>query len=314
MPQQAAAAIRRRERLRILNRDTGTVQSVPDVPNRETAGGVLTSRGTFFRATDGSVTNFYEWAGGTPRLREGETNYLRQSPVSKRYLLWPLWQSTQGHRLVLRDVLLGRTTLLGNGNASNSAGDVSDYGEAVFLQGPEPANVFRYRSGTTTQLTHSTTYSHFGPLTDGVNVVYRKQVSGTQSQIAMYNDTTGEVVLRPATGANSSWFIPGRDYQPSGGWVAFTRIASIEGGAYRQVWVRSPQGVVTPLSSAFETDSFINGVRNGQVMFVNGGYLYLGRPGLAPRLVAPYASGVRSLWLGNSWHLYYGGVLYRVAF
>ena len=61
------------ERLRILDRSSGVVQAVPGVPGREPVNGVLTSRGTFFRSTDGSVINFYEWYGGTPRLREGET-------------------------------------------------------------------------------------------------------------------------------------------------------------------------------------------------------------------------------------------------
>jgi hypothetical protein len=129
----------------------------------------------------------------------------------------------------------------------------------------------------------------------------------------MYGDDIGEVVLRPATGAAVSWFVPKQDYLPSSGRVAFTRIATYEGAAYSQAWVRAPDGTVT-LLSPFISDSFINGMRNGQVMFVNEGYVYLGRPGAAPVLVMPYASGVKTVWLNDRWHVYYGRALYRLAF
>ena len=121
------------------------------------------------------------------------TSDLWTSPVSKRYLVWPIWLQGQGNYLMLRDVLLYKSTLLGNGTAGGIDGaDVGDYGDVVFLQGPAPYNVFRYRGGSTTQLTHSTTYSHQGPLTDGINVVYSKQVSDTRWQIVLYSDTAGE--------------------------------------------------------------------------------------------------------------------------
>jgi hypothetical protein len=63
-------------------------------------------------------------------------------------------------------------------------------------------------------------------------------------------------------------------------------VGSIDGGAYRQVWVRSPDGVETLPSRGFETDSHINSVKNGQVMFVNGGYLYVGRRARHPGSLA----------------------------
>jgi hypothetical protein len=72
------------------------------------------------------------------------------SAVSKRYAAWPLpWSSSQGYKLLLHDVLLNRDTVLGNGNVLNTDGHVSDWGEAVYAQGPAPDpchHVFQHRA------------------------------------------------------------------------------------------------------------------------------------------------------------------------
>ena len=81
-----------------------------------------------------------------------------------------------------------------------------------------------------------------GPFTDGTSSSANRCLIPMADRVGQ--DTAGEVVLRTA---NSGSRIPGRDYQPSGGWVAFTRFGSVDGGAYRQVWVRSPDGVETLL-------------------------------------------------------------------
>lgn len=300
-----------RVRLKVLSRTTGAIRTIPDIPYEEPFNEYLTSRGVMFGTIADDGVALYEWTGSTPRVHEGTPRGLQVSPVSKQYAVWPAWTvgpAGQGRYVHLRDVLSFSNTLLGDGNFTGVP-DVSDGGEVVFTQGPAPYNVFRYRNGQTTQLTQAQTYSNFDPLTDGINVVYRKQISSTHSEIVMYNDNVGEIVLRPSSGG---FFTPRIDYQPSGGWVGFTRINTIEGASVRQVWLRSPQGGLFPVS-AYDTDSFINAVGNGQVMFVNGGYLYLGRVGLAPVLIAPYAEGTQSLWLQGSWHVHFGGALYRVV-
>ena len=293
--------------LKVYNRVTGSLRVVPDRTGHTPGYEKLTARGVVYGITEDDENSVYEWNGGaTPLWNDGTPRGMRVSPNNKRYIIWPTWRP--GRYLNLRDVTLYTDTLIGNGKVADLA-DVADTGEVVFTAGPAPYNVFRYRAGQTVQLTHDTLWSNFNPLTDGINVVYRKQISDTASRIVMFNDSLGEVVLREASETN---FTPRDDYFPNGGWIAFTRINMANGNATRQVWLRSPAGRMTAISPA-GTDASILAIASGQVMFVSEGYLYLGRPGMAPALVLPFAEGTGSAWLQGSWYVHFGGGLYRVV-
>lgn len=295
--------------LKVHNRLSGTLQTIPPIEGEIPVNERLTYRGAIFGWTSDAGTAVQEWTGGALRWYDGTPRGMQVSPVTRQYAIWPIWLGEQGRVLHLRDMLLLQNHYVGNGSVNDLA-DVSDGGEVVFTQGPAPYNVFRYRNGQTTQLTNAQTYSHFNPLTDGTNVVYRKQVSSTSSQIVMYSDATGEVVLRSAS---SQFFTPRVDYQPSGGnSVAFTRINTVEGAPVRQVWFRSLDGQVSPISDG-TTDAYIHAVAYGQVMFVSAGYLYHGRAGAAPVLVAPFAEGTQAVWFQGNWYVYFGSSLYRVV-
>lgn len=296
-----------RPAMKVHNRATGSLRTVPDQSGHTPGYEKLTARGVVYGITEDDETSVYEWNGNTvPRWNDGTPRGMRVSPNNKRYIIWPTWRP--GRYLNLRDVTLYKDTLIGSGRVADLA-DVGDTGEVVFSEGPAPYNVFRYRNGQTVQLTHDATYSNLNPLTDGVNVVYRKQVSETASRIVMYNDQLGEVVLR---NDSADFFTPRADYFPSNGWVAFTRITTANGAAVRQVWARSPRGQLSALSPA-GADAYVLAVAGGQVMFVSGGYLFLGRPGATPALVAPFAEGTGSAWLQGSWYVHFGGGLYRVV-
>lgn len=293
--------------LKVYNRATGSLRVVPDPTGHTPGYEKLTARGVVFGITEDDETSVYEWNGGaTPLWNDGTPRGMRVSPNNKRYVIWPTWRP--GRYLNLRDVMLYKDTLVGSGRVADLA-DVGDDGDVVYTEGPAPYNVFRYRAGQTVQLTHDATYSNFNPLTDGINIVYRKQVSDTASRIVMYNDNLGEVTLRDASG---EFLTPRVDYFPSGGWVGFTRLSTVQGQTVRQVWLRSPQGQLAAVSPAGE-DASINAIAAGQVMFVSKGYLYLGRPGAAPVLIVPFAEGTGSAWLQGAWYVHFGGGLYRVV-
>lgn len=296
--------------LKVHNRLSGSLQTIPPLPGLIPVNESLTYRGAIYGTTDDEGTAVYEWSSGASRLHEGTPRGLKVSPVGRYHAIWPIWIQGQGRFLHLRDMLQLTNSRIGNGSVNDFA-DVSDSGEVVFTQGPAPYNVFRYRNGQTTQLTQAQTHSHFNPLTDGTHVVYRKQVSDTASQIVMYTDATGEIVLRPASG---DFFTPGADYVPSGGnWVAFTRINTVDGVPLRQVFLRTRiDGATTPISAP-DKDAYINALSNGQVMFVSDDYLYLARPGTSPVLICPYAPGVQSVFTNGNWHVYFGSALYRVV-
>ena len=293
--------------LKVHNRLTGSLRTVPDQTGHTPGYEKLTARGVVYGITEDDETSVYEWNGGaTPVWNDGTPRGMRVSPNNKRYVIWPTWRP--GRYVNLRDVLLYKDTLIGNGRVADLA-DVSDSGDVVFTEGPAPHQVFRYRAGQTVRLTEGAGYSHYNPLTDGINVVYRKQASDTTSRIVMYSESLGEVVLREASSAH---FDPRVDYAPSNGWVGFTRLSNVEGGSVRQVWLRSPQGQMSAVSPAGE-DAFIHAMAGGQVMFVRNGYLYLGRPGTAPVLVAPFADGTGSIWLQGHWYVHFGSGLYRLV-
>lgn len=296
--------------LKVHNRLSGSLQTIAPLPGLIPVNESLTYRGVLYGTAADEGTAVYEWSSGTSRLYEGTPRGLQVSPVGRYHAIWPIWIQGQGRFLHLRDMLQLTNARVGNGSVNDLA-DVSDSGEVVFTQGPAPYNVFRYRDGQTTQLTQAQSYSHFNPLTDGTNVVYRRQVSATASQIVMYSDSTGEIVLRPDSG---DFFVARVDYQPSGGnWVAFTRINTVEGASLRQVFLRVTfDGTTWPISPS-DKDAYINAVSNGQVMFVSDNYLYLGRPGMSPVLICPYAPGVQSVFTNGNWHIYFGSTLYRVV-
>lgn len=295
--------------LKVHNRNSGSVRTIPPIEGEIPVNEWLTYRGAIFGWTSDVGTAVQEWTGGALRLYDGTPRGLQVAPVARQYAIWPIWIAGQGRFLHLRDMLLLQNHRVGNGSVNDLA-DVSDSGEVVFTQGPAPYNVFRYRNGQTTQLTNAQAYSHFNPLTDGTNVVYRKQVSDTSSQIVMYSDATGEIVLRPASGG---FFTPRVDYLPSGGnWVAFTRINTVEGASVRQVWLRSLDGQISPISDG-NTDAYIHAVSYGQVMFVSDGYLYLGRPGASPELITPFATGTQAVAFQGDWYVFFGSSLYRVV-
>lgn len=106
-----------------------------------------------------------------------------------------------------------------------------------------------------------------------------------KARLAWPFDNLGEVVLRPSIGG---LFTPPTTCRAAAGLALRGSMGT--GTSVRQVWLRSPQDGIFSIST-FGTDSYINAVSNGQVMFVSGGDLHLGRPGMTPALIAPFADG-----------------------
>src|SRR5439155_25085649 len=105
----------------------------------------------------------------------------------------------------------------------NNNNDVAANGDVVFASSP-PYNIFRFRNGTTTQLTFDTNFSNIYPLTDGDKVVYRKFVNNNpQLHTTALTDSTGETVFVPLQSDPTFGAEPFRDYQVNNGWVAFTK-------------------------------------------------------------------------------------------
>src|SRR5438552_16768124 len=94
-------------------------------------------------------------------------------------------------------------------------------------------NIYRYRQGANTKLTNDNSLWNSYPLTDGINVVYRKHTPccSSETYALMLYGSSGEVTLAAPYLGNPQ---PGADYQLNGGWSAFTRLSTNT----LQVWTR----------------------------------------------------------------------------
>jgi hypothetical protein len=237
--------------LTIRDRLSGQDVVIYDQPGHRPVGGYLTPVGAMFReTTPDAAPNLprmvHEWKPGEALSDLGASPFL----VAKgRYAIL---MTTAG--LFRRDVVAGVTTFVSAGGY----GDVAENGDVAYDANYNDTGyqVYRFRNGVTTQLTHSIDEWGFGPVTDGVNVVYAKGYPPAYS-IAFYD--TSEHVLGGTGG-----------YQAVNSWIGW--------GAAGQVWTRSPAGQVVQVSK-FSSGSALSALGpNGEVAFINGSRRYVAVP------------------------------------
>jgi hypothetical protein len=193
-------------------------------------------------------------------------------------------------------------------NAGNIDNDVAANGDVAYWapNATGQYNIYRYRQGSSTPITNDTVLWNTYPRTDGSSIVYRKTppcCGNPNSALMLYQ--TSEITLT----ANVQYELqPGRDYQVSNGWVAFTKPGT---GGQRQVWRRAPNGSQEQISF-FGSSSTIDALAsNGEVMFVSGSRRYLVPVG-APAIEIGSSLG-RSFWQNGSWYIVIGRTLFQVS-
>jgi len=288
--------------LKIEDRGTAVVTSIPPVPNLISNCGYLSPHGIVFATAGPNVsdTHVYEFRDGS-LIDLGFLN--SQFKVVGKWLIW-----SANSTLRRRDLESG-TTVTVSTNAGNIDNDVDENGTVYYWAYPN-YQIFRFDGSSTTQLTNDSSHWNTQPLTDGVNAVYSKHTPccfNDQGSVAFYG-SGGETVL---DSFRNAWPHPGSDYQPSGGWIAFTRLGAAN---ELQVWVRSPSGTETRISPTGLNASIAAINPDGEVIYTN-------RPTSAPigyRLGRP---GGVTLDLGTSegtfvwqdgWYQVAAGTLYRI--
>jgi hypothetical protein len=194
----------------------------------------------FLESTGGSApTMLHEWrSSGVSDL--GNASSL---VVQDRYALY-----LAPGGLIRRDVVGGVNTTV---SASGIEGDLAANGDVVYRASNQ---IFRARSGVSTQLTSDVGISNHWPATDGVNVIYSKG-TGAGTIITLY-DTAGEHLLASGAAVTSN-----RGYRVVNGWVAYPK-----GG---QLWTRSPTGQEVQ-ATAFSSTGAIDALGpNGEIVVVN---------------------------------------------
>ena len=286
-------------RLSIHIRASGEETTIPGVPDKQPQYGFLAPKGAIFVAEDDTsyLTRIYEWRdGGFVDL--GTPDSATALTVKGNYAIW-----NSGTSLVLRDLLSGTNHLI-SADAGNIDNDVAANGDVVYWS--VDYQVHRYRAGEDSQLTHDIALWNTYPLTDGINVVYRKHTPCCANQ-------TYTIVLYGAGGdttlASARWqeAIPGRDYLANNGWIAFTRVGT---GDQLQVWRRSPAGEETHITF-FGSSSYLAGLSpTGEVMFTHGNRRYMGQQSAFPVDISSTLG--RALWQDGQWLVMIGRSLFRV--
>jgi hypothetical protein len=283
--------------LKIRDRTSGLDTVVMNDSAKFPSYGFLAPKGAIFAASSEPGFSVYDWRDGN-LVNLGFLDSSSSLKVKGKYALWNL-----GNSLILRDLDSGTNTQVST-IATNWGHDVSASGDVVYLSSDSPtnSNIYRYRSGATTKLTNDSTLSNTDPLTDGINVAYRKN-----NAIMLYG-SAGEVTLSAPPGEIDS----GRDYQLNGGWIAFTRPGNI---VPKQVWTRSPAGEEAQISF-FSSLSFIKALSPvGSVIFNNNsGRSYLkeaNTPDNAPS-VDVGTNQDNYVWQDGQWFVFVGRSLFRV--
>ncbi len=289
--------------LKIRDRASGLDTVVMNDSAKFPSYGFLAPKGAIFSAGTMQGFTLYDWRDGNLiNLGLDSSTSLK---VKGKYAIWSL-----GSSLILRDLDSGTNTQVSTiaGNINN---DVSASGDVVYWGNDSPTNfnVYRYRGGTNTKLTNDSSLWNTYPLTDGINVAYRKSTPccGNQTYAIGLYGSAGEMTLStPPSEVN-----PGSDYQLNGGWVAFTRPSNI---VSKQVWTRSPAGEETQISF-FSTPSSIKALSplGGVIFNNNSGRSYLkeaNTPNNEPMDVGTDQD--KYFWLDGQWFVTVGRSLFKV--
>lgn len=294
--------------LRIRTRATGdevTLPTPPGIKNMFVDSAFLAPKGAVFAADDRNNEFFrkrlYEWRDGA-LVDLGELF----SPVEVRggFALWEYFDTaTSAIVLVLRDLTAGTTTEVARGG--QALGDLAANGDVVYAS---QGNIFRFRGGTTTQLTNDAQdFTNGSPVTDGINVVYQRQpknspTAGFTLTLLDSNGARADLSTLPSPPQQG-------DYQAAGGWVAFPKPGV---GGVAQFWTRAPDGSLRQVSF-FGTQSALNRLgSDGGVTFYNtgSGRIYLRRAGDP---LIDFAAGFPSTFsLGGQWYAFIGRTLFRL--
>lgn len=216
--------------------------------------------------------------------------------------------------LMLRDLFSGISTTIAT-DAGWSLNDVASNGSVVYWN-ELSHQIYRYSGGVTTQLTNDTVWNS-NPLTDGVDVIYRKDTSVVsdpanppESKITMYT-ASGEISLSAPYAYLSNPGLYGDYYfyyQVNNGWAAFS---SAGADGVLQVWLRTPAGVLAQLSF-FGTSSVIEALGpNGDVVWISGNRLYLSTFGATPVDIGSFLG--KAFYQGGQWYATIGRSLFRIA-
>jgi len=290
--------------LRLVDRGSGQSTVIHAVPREKARQGALFPGGVIFLTGETEET-LREWRNGTPSVLATEVVSFK---AKRPYAIW--WTAQDG--LIRRELTSG--TNVSVPGAANTGNDVAITGEVAFWNST-PYEIFFFDGDMTTQLTNDGggSIANSYPVTDGINVVYRRQAlpAAPPDASIRLSDPGGEITLASHVTRGIGGLEPGEDYQVNDGWIAFVRP---DAAGSLQVWRRSPAGVETQVS-AFGSSSRIESMGpSGEIVFTSDA------TGTSRRYRAPVGGPPtdigsalgRSIYIDGQLHVMMGSTLLRV--
>jgi hypothetical protein len=163
------------------------------------------------------------------------------------------------------NTLTGATTAIAT-DAGSSGSDVASTGDVAY--GTNDGDVWLFDEGVGAGQISPAVGFNTQPVTDGINVVYSRRLSGTPSggtwELERY-DGAATSVLAPERAQDFTR--AGADYAVNNGWVAFTKAGT---GGVLQVWTTSPAGEERQVTLRGTASSIGALGPGGEVVSVNG--------------------------------------------
>jgi hypothetical protein len=287
--------------LRLVDRNTGVSTPVFQAESLNVTGR-LTPSGALFLATrpSGLTDRLWEFRNGAlTSLAEGLGTRLIE--VAGGFAAWFESDGFTG-RLMWRDLTAGTTREVSSSRQLNGSADLAPNGDLVYIEAGE---VFRFRNGASQRLTDNAAAGLRARevATDGTLIVESRRPpdccdSGLPLETVLLG-AGGDVVL-------ASTDVPGQTlaFMLNGGWIAFTRN---DANHSAQLWVRSPAGVETQLTSSGAGVAMLYAMNGaGEVVFD----LQRVSPGHPPEPIG--GSDALPLYIGNQLFVMFGAGLFRV--
>jgi len=254
---------------------TTTVEGTPQVGLS-----FLTPVGALF-ATAVNVAPYsklYLWSNGS--LTTKALTALTTLAASGNYVIYNLPPGLNG-TLYRTDVTSG-TEIKIDTTASNANNSVAENGDVAFWT--TAGEIVRYRNGAETNVTSDGgSIKDFYPLTDGINIVFRRSppTNPDQFEIWLYDGSTLSM-LAPSRNGNAQSVT---DYVVNGGWTAFTKD---DGSGGFQVWTRSPTGTLQAVAGSGPSPKIRALGPDGSVIFDSNVDRYYAAPGGTPTRVSSF--------------------------
>lgn len=292
--------------LKTRSRSSGVDTVLVDEPDIAPAAGALTAHGAVFGAGQPfNSPSIYEWRDGT-LTNLGEGMFLSGNAN------YAIWQESYGTGLVFYDLAAQATNLLATNFDSAS---LCANGDVVYVTEPQHYvtwNVMRYRNGSSTLLAQDTTsYSLYGAMSDGTNVIYGKDpYPATNVRFIAMNDGVTESLLS-TNGDGLNAFPP--SFAINSGWMAFTELGN---SGVTQVWTRSPAGNLSKRTALGTSSGVVALSSEGGLIYLNGGRMYLDRGTNAPIDLGVLNTdfGGELFWEAGTWYMQLGRSLFTVNY